>query len=117
MQAITWTRVIGWASFGLTLASIVIPDTLGRAFGLGERRKLVRALGMRDFVVGAGLVLANDPTPWLRARLASEVFDTVFHCGGALAGVFDRRRALPIAAGAAAVAVLDYFLIRKLQQH
>ena len=112
----TWIRAIGWGSLGLTLASVVAPDALGRAFGLGERRKLVRTLGMRDLVVGSGLVFASDPAPWLRARLASELFDTVFHGGGALAGKFNRRRALPIAVGAAAVAVLDYVLLCKLEQ-
>lgn len=115
MQAMTWTRAIGWASLGLTLASVVAPDALGKAFGLGERRKLIRALGARDLIVGSGLAFARNPAPWLRARFVSEVFDAVFHGGGALADVFNSRRALPIAAGAAAVAILDYVLLRKLQ--
>lgn len=114
MRAETAARAIGWASLGFTAFSVVAPDAMGRLFGVGQRRGLVRALGGRDLAVGAGLVLARDPAPWLRARLVSDVADAALHAGGALAERFDPRRALTIAAGATALALLDAALLRRL---
>ncbi|HEX8361821.1 MAG TPA: hypothetical protein VF613_17010 [Longimicrobium sp.] len=111
MQTIKVVRAIGWGSMGFTLASLVAPRTLGHAMGLGDRTGLVRALGARDLVMGAGLAGANDPTPWLRARLACELFDAALHAAGAASGTFHRKRALTIAAGAIALAGLEYALL------
>lgn len=113
MEPLVVVRAIGWGSMGFTLASVVAPRALGRAMGLGDRRGLVRVLGARDFVVGAGLAVAGDPTPWLRARLACEVGDAVLHGVGAVNGAFDRNRALTIAAGALALAGLEYVLLQE----
>ncbi|CAA9350633.1 MAG: hypothetical protein AVDCRST_MAG89-3111 [uncultured Gemmatimonadetes bacterium] len=113
MEPLMVVRAIGWGSMGFTVASVVAPRALGRAMGLGDRRALVRVLGARDFVVGAGLAVAGDPTPWLRARLACEVCDAVLHGVGALNGTFHRKRALTIAAGAVALGALEYALLRE----
>ncbi len=113
MEPLMVVRAIGWGSMGFTVASVVAPRALGRAMGLGDRRGLVRVLGARDFVVGAGLAVAGDPTPWLRARLACEVCDAVLHGVGALNGTFHRNRALTVAAGAVALAALEYVLLRE----
>lgn len=112
MEPLLVVRAIGWGSMGFTLASIVAPRALARAMGLGDRVGLVRALGARDFVVGAGMAVAGDPTPWLRARLASDVGDAVLHGVGALNGSFHRKRALTIAAGALALVAVEYALLR-----
>jgi hypothetical protein len=111
MQTRMVVRAIGWGSMGFTLASLVAPRELGRAMGLGERTGLVRALGARDLVVGAGLAGAADPAPWLRARLACDLFDAALHAGGAASGAFHRKRALTVAAGALALAALEYALL------
>ncbi|CAA9363915.1 MAG: hypothetical protein AVDCRST_MAG68-4695 [uncultured Gemmatimonadetes bacterium] len=111
MRATTVVRAIGWGSMGFTVASLVAPRALGRAMGLGDRTRLVRALGARDLVVGAGLAGADDPAPWLRARLACELFDAVLHAGGAASGAFHRKRALTVAAGALALAGLEHALL------
>lgn len=116
-HAETLARAAGWASLGLTVVSVLAPGVLGRAFGLGERRALVRALGARDLVVGAGLVFANDPRPWMRARLASELFDAVLHGAGGLTGHFDRRRALAVATAAVLIGGVDYVLLHALRRH
>ena len=113
MEPLLVVRAIGWGSMGFTLASVVAPRALGRAMGLGERVGLVRALGARDFVVGAGMAVAGDPTPWLRARLACDVGDAVLHAAGALNGSFHRKRALTIAAGALALVAVECVLLQE----
>ncbi len=113
MRTITLVRALGWGSMGFTLASVVAPRGLAGAMGLGERTGLVRALGARDFVVGAGLAAAGDPAPWLRARLACEVCDALLHAGGAATGAFHRKRALTVAAGAVALGAFDYALLQR----
>jgi hypothetical protein len=111
MKTRTVVRAIGWGSMGFTVASLVAPRVLARAMGHRERAGVVRALGARDFVVGAGLAGADDPTPWLRARLACELFDAALHAAGAANGAFHRKRALTIAAGAMALAGFEYALL------
>jgi hypothetical protein len=112
MEPITLVRVVGWSCMGFTLASLVAPRALARAMGHGERTGVVRALGARDFVVGAGLASAADPTPWLRLRLACEVGDAVLHAVGAARGTLHPRRAGLIAAGATALAAFEVALLR-----
>ena len=98
------------------LAAKTCARALGQALGIGERRTLIWALGARDLLVGAGLVLAPDPTPWLRTRFASELFDAVLLGTGVAAGRFDHRKGLTVAVSAATIAVLEYALLHRLQQ-
>ena len=112
VEPIAIARAIGWSCLGFTVASVVAPRALARAMGHGERPGLVRALGARDLVIGAGLAVAADPTPWLRARLASEVGDAVLHAAGAATGRFHTGRALTITAGATLLAGIEVALLR-----
>lgn len=116
-QARVAARAIGCASICFALASFLAPGPLARILGYGERRRLVRALGARDLVVGLGLVTAEDLSPWLRARLASEAADTLLHAAGALTGAFDRKRAFGISVLAAAFAAVDSALIVRAANH
>lgn len=112
VEPIAIARAIGWSSIGFTVASVVAPRALARAMGHPERPGLVRALGARDLVIGAGLAMAADPLPWLRARLASDAGDAVLYAAGAATGRFHRGRALTIAVGATLLAGCDYALLR-----
>lgn len=111
----TLARAAGWASLGAAALAFVAPAALSRTLGYGQNLTVVRVLGMRDLVVGLGLVAADDLTPWLKARFACEIADTALHTAGALTGEFDRGRATTIAFGAAGIAAIEYvlFLRRK----
>ncbi len=108
-------RVLGWGSVGLAVVGTAAPRRLGRALGYGERPGLVLALAARDLVVGVGLLASARPRPWVVARLASEVADTVLHVGAAATGAFDRRKAIAIGAGAAAIAAAEWLLLSRQQ--
>lgn len=112
MQNITMVRAIGWGSIAFAVGSLVAPRALGSAMGHRGRTGLVRMIGARDLVIGAGLAAAANPEPWLRARLAAEVTDAVLHAAGAANGSFRPGRALVIAAGAVALGGLDHALLR-----
>jgi hypothetical protein len=83
--------------------------------GFPGRPEIAIALGVRDLAIGAGLAASRDPRPWLRARLASEVSDTVLLGEGSRRGAFRRGRALPGAAFALACAAVEYALLRQMR--
>lgn len=104
-------RAAGYASLGFAAGGFMAPDLVARVAGYGDRRGLVLALAARDLVVGLGLVTAERVTPWLWARFAAEVMDTVLHAAGAATGAFDRKKAVAISAGAAACAAVEYAVL------
>jgi hypothetical protein len=66
---------LGWLSIGLGLAELLAPHAMARATGLKGRETLVRAYGLREVVNGIGLLAADDPRPWLWARVAGDALD------------------------------------------
>ncbi len=69
------SQVLGWGSVGCGLGLLTFADGIGRLFGARRRSGLVRALGVRDVLIGMGLLTQRDPRPWLWARVAGEVMD------------------------------------------
>lgn len=113
MDERSFARALGWSCLVLGATALVAPGSLGRALGLGDRRRLVRVMGVRDLVTGAGLVAARDPRPWLRARLAVEVADAAMHAAGAATGALRPGRATAVAASAAALAGVELAVLRR----
>ena len=110
------TRSIGWASVGVGLALVVAPKLTVRAFGMGERPRLGRFLGVRDLVIGAGLLSEReDLGPWLRARATSDAGDAILLLAGALLGVFPRRRAIFGFAVASTLSAFGFTLAHRLE--
>ena len=109
-------RSIGWLSVGVGLALVVAPKLTVRVFGMGERPNLGRFLGMRDLVIGAGLLSRREnPAPWLRARALSDAGDATLLLAGAASGVFPRGRAMFGFAVASAFSVFGFILTRRLE--
>lgn len=107
-------RAAGWMFLGFAAASAVAAPRIAGALGYRGRTDLVRALGARDLVVGAGMAFARDAAPWMRLRLAAELADVVLHLDGAASGRMRRGRALAVAGGAALFAAVDYAVLRGL---
>jgi hypothetical protein len=107
---------IGWLSIGVGLALIAAPKLTVRAFGMGDRPNLGRFLGVRDLVIGAGLLSRQENlAPWLRARAVSDAGDATLLLAGALSGAFPRGRAMFGFAVASAFSVLGFALARRLE--
>ncbi len=66
---------LGWLSVGLGVAALFAPKALGRAMGMPHQSALLRAVGARELVSGAGLLTQKDRTPWLWSRVVGDAMD------------------------------------------
>lgn len=107
-------RGLGWFSMGVGLARIFAPRAVARLLGVPLPSSLTLLIGLRELACGAGLLTQQQPSTWLRARLAGDAMDLgVLALGAALPGTRVRH----IAASAAVVAgvtALDLFCSRAL---
>ena len=110
-------RALGWVSIGVGLAAVAAPGPLMKALGLGDRPNLGRFLGVRDLVLGTGLLLGGQSTAgWCRVRGIADALDVALILGGAATGAFRRDRALIGVASGAGFSALSFWLARRLEQ-
>jgi len=100
---------LGYASLGLGAVQVVAPRVVAWLTGTRPsqaHKSVMRAVGLRELAVGAGLLSANTTSPWLWARAAGDVMDLAM-LGSGLASkrVGRRRRVLAITAVAGATAL------------
>ena len=110
-------RALGWVSIGVGLAALAAPAPLMKAIGLGDRPNLGRFIGVRDLVLGTGLLLGGQNTAtWCRARGIADALDVAFIIGGAATGAFRRDRAPIGVATGASFSALSFWLARQLER-
>ncbi|WP_336488216.1 cyclase dehydrase [Methylobacterium nigriterrae] len=68
-------RGLGWFSIGLGLTELVAGRRLARGLGLRGQEDLIRAYGLREIGTGFGILAADDPAPWIWARVAGDALD------------------------------------------
>ena len=107
-------RGIGWLSVVVGLQLVVSPGIVSRGFGMGERPVLGRVMGIRDLVIGAGLLRGEDTRAWLMARSISDAADAAIILGGAASGAFPRNRAPVGLTVAASLSAASFLLARRL---
>ena len=71
-------RALGWGSVGSGLVLLAFADRIRRLLRLPGRSGNLRAAGVRDIVIGLGLVRQRDRRPWLWARSISDALDTAW---------------------------------------
>ena len=79
-------RGIGWLSVVVGLRLVAAPASGTRGFGMGDRPTLGRIMGVRDLIVGAGLLRGKDTRTWLMARGINDAADTALILAGAASG-------------------------------
>ena len=109
-------RALGWVSVGVGLAAVATPGPLMKAIGLGDRPNLGRFIGVRDLVLGTGLLRGENTAAWCWARGVADALDVAFIVGGAAAGVFRRDRAPIGVATGAGFSALSFWLARRLER-
>jgi hypothetical protein len=109
-------RALGWVSIGAGLALVAAPRPLMKTFGLGDRPNLGRFLGVRDLVLGTGLLRSQNTAAWCRARGVADALDVALIFGGAAAGAFRRDRAPIGVASGAGFSALSFWLARQLER-
>ena len=107
-------RALGWVSIGVGLAAAAAPGPLMKAIGLGERPGLGRFIGVRDLVLGTGLLRSQNTAAWCRARGIADALDVALIVVGAAAGAFRRDRAPIGVATGAGFSTLSFWLARRL---
>ena len=108
-------RGVGLVSLGVGLALVIAPARTVKSFGMGERPKLGRFLGVRDLILAAGLLRSGNPAPWLRARAVSDAADAALLAAGAASGTFPRIRAVFGFVIAIGFSVFGFALARRLE--
>jgi hypothetical protein len=81
-QAHRVARGLGWFSIGLGLAECLMPQTMARAIGLPRKDDVLRVYGIREIATGVGLLMSEDPEPWIWGRVAGDVLDLGTLSGG-----------------------------------
>ena len=109
-------RAVGWVSLGLGLALVASPGRIVKRLGMGERPNLGRLLGVRDLVLGAGLLRGGSEATWLKARGVADALDAALILGGLSLGAFPKGRAPVGLASATGFAILSFLLARRLDR-
>ena len=68
-------RGLGWFSLALGAAEWLRPHHAARAAGVPRWAPVVKAWGLREMLVGAGVLLTPRPAAWMWARVAGDVLD------------------------------------------
>lgn len=68
-------RGLGWFSIGLGIVECLMPQTVARAVGLPGKEQMVQAFGVRDILSGVGILMSQDPEPWIWSRVAGDAVD------------------------------------------
>ncbi|QGZ29312.1 transcriptional regulator [Stutzerimonas stutzeri] len=74
-SARTLARSLGWFSIGLGVVQLAMPGKLARFLGVPGNEGLIRACGVREVATGIGLLLSDDPKPWIYGRIGGDALD------------------------------------------
>ena len=104
---------IGWFSIALGVLLLVTPKGVSRALGIDNRVTVLRVIGVREIVVGVGILRQPDPAPWQWGRVIGDIMDVTLMLLGVATGVFNRSRANPGTVGLLGATALDLWLARR----
>jgi hypothetical protein len=100
-------RGLGWFSIGLGLAEMLAPRMLSEQLGMEGKEPLLRFYGAREMAAGVGILMSDNPGPWIWGRVAGDALDLAT-LATALAEKNPRKSNVAIAlAAVAGVTALD----------
>jgi hypothetical protein len=116
MNALTLARGLGWFSIALGTAELFAGRRLAWSLGMEDRTPLFRLFGLREILVGLGILSRPTSPTLLWARVGGDVLDLAALATG-LRADNPRRTEVDIAMGAvAAVTALDILCGYRLQE-
>ena len=74
-SAMGLARGLGWFSVGLGLVEMLAPKMLARQMGMEGKEPLLRFYGAREMAAGVGILLSDNPGPWMWGRVAGDALD------------------------------------------
>ena len=109
---------LGWFSVGLGVAELLAPRAIARGIGLRGRatsRNLTRLCGLRELVVGVGILSERRPAAWMWSRVVGDVMDLALLGAGFVAPRARRGRLTAAAAAVAGVTAVDALCAQRLR--
>lgn len=100
-------QALGWFSVGLGMAELFAPRKLQDLVGVEDHENLLRTVGLREVASGVGLLAANNPRPWLWARVAGDAMDASLLLGALTSDRNDRPKVTGALLAAAGIAAID----------
>ncbi|MGA7263906.1 MAG: cyclase dehydrase [Stellaceae bacterium] len=73
--AMALARGLGWFSIGLGLAEMLAPRMLTEQMGMKGKEGLLRFYGAREMAAGIGILMSDNPGPWVWGRVAGDALD------------------------------------------
>jgi hypothetical protein len=73
--AMALARGLGWFSIGLGLAEMLAPRMLTEQMGMEGKEPLLRFYGAREMAAGVGILMSDNPGPWVWGRVAGDALD------------------------------------------
>ena len=73
--ALMVARGLGVFSIALGVAELLAPRRVTGPLGMEEETQVVRAYGAREIATGVAILAAEDPRPWVMARVAGDLLD------------------------------------------
>lgn len=70
-------RMLGWVSLGLGIAGLMMPRRLARSAGIVQGERWLQAIGTRELISGAGILMRPHKPGWLWSRVAGDAMDLV----------------------------------------
>ena len=70
-SAMALARGLGWFSIGLGLAEMLAPRMLTEQMGMQGKESLLRFYGAREMAAGVGILMSDNPAPWVWGRVAA----------------------------------------------
>ena len=74
-SAMAIARGLGWFSVGLGLAELLAPKMLSEQLGMEGKEPLLRFYGAREMAAGIGILMSDNPGPWVWGRVAGDALD------------------------------------------
>lgn len=68
-------RGLGWFSIGLGLAEMLAPRMLTEQMGMQGKESLLRFYGAREMAAGVGILMSDNPAPWIWGRVGGDALD------------------------------------------
>lgn len=109
-SAHSMARGLGWFSLLLGATQLVAARQLTSSSGM------MRLCGLREMVNGAGLLLTDNPRPWLQARLAGDALDLSTLASGLTLPHTDKGRVLLSLLAVAGITAADVAVLQALDR-
>src|SRR5215212_741198 len=103
-------RGLGYLSLGLGLSQLLAPSWFARTIGVrasSDSTTVVRLVGLRELLAGAGLLTSRNPAPWVWLRVGGDLIDLALLGRATTAIDAEQDRLNGALAGTVAVTAMD----------